>query len=103
LFAPNVISLALEDATMGDVAINYRLLPESPDVNLEELTVRIKAALPAGVKLHNSTTKPFAFGLSAIEILVVMKDSGGLSDQTEENLQKVDGIQSVELLEMSLI
>jgi elongation factor 1-beta len=88
---------------MGDVAINYRLLPESPDVNMEELTTRIKAALPAGVKLHKSTTKPFAFGLSAIEILVVMKDSGGLSDQTEENLQKVEGIQSVELLEMSLI
>jgi elongation factor 1-beta len=88
---------------MGDVAINYRLLPESPDVNLEELTARIKAALPEGVKLHKSTTKPFAFGLSAIEVLVVMKDSGGLSDQTEENLQKVEGIQSVELLEMSLI
>ena len=88
---------------MGDVAINYRLLPESPDVNLEELTAKIKAALPEGVKLHKSTTKPFAFGLSAIEILVVMKDSGGLSDQTEENLQKVEGIQSVELLEMSLI
>ena len=88
---------------MGDVAINYRLLPESPDVNLEELTARIEAALPTGVKLHKSTTKPFAFGLSAIEVLVVMKDSGGLSDQTEESLQKVDGIQSVELLEMSLI
>jgi len=88
---------------MGDVAINYRLLPESPDVNLEELTARIEAALPTGVKLHKSTTKPFAFGLSAIEILVVMKDTGGLSDQTEENLQKVEGIQSVELLEMSLI
>lgn len=88
---------------MGDVAINYRLLPESPDVNLDDLTARIKAALPEGVKLHKSTTKPFAFGLSAIEVLVVMKDSGGLSDLTEENLQKVQGIQSVELLEMSLI
>jgi elongation factor 1-beta len=88
---------------MGDVAINYRLLPESPDVNLEDLTARIKAALPAGVKLQKSSTKPFAFGLSAIEVLVVMKDSSGLSDQTEESLRKVEGIQSVELLEMSLI
>jgi len=88
---------------MGDVAINYRLLPESPDINLDELDAKIKAALPEGVKLHKSTTKPFAFGLSAIEILVVMKDSGGLSDTTEENLRNVQGIQSVELLEMSLI
>lgn len=88
---------------MGDVAINYRLLPESPEVDLDDLTARIKSALPAGVQLHKSTTKPFAFGLSAIEILVVMKDTGGLSDKTEENLSKVDGIQSIELLEMSLI
>jgi elongation factor 1-beta len=88
---------------MGEVAINYRLLPESADADLEDLTARIKVALPEGVKLQKSSTKPFAFGLSAIEILVVMKDSGGLSDRTEESLQKVEGVQSVELLEMSLI
>jgi len=88
---------------MGDVAIQYRILPESPEVNIEELTARIKAALPEGVKVHKVATKPFAFGLSAIELLVVMKDTGGLSDTTEAELSKVEGIQSVELLEMSLI
>ncbi len=88
---------------MGDVAINYRLLPDSPDVNLEQLTDRIRAVMPEGVKIHKTENKPFAFGLTAIEILVVMKDTGGLSEKTEEALQKVEGIQSVELLEMSLI
>lgn len=88
---------------MGDVAIQYRLLPESPDINLDELKTKIESALPAGVQLHKFETKPFAFGLSAVMVLVVMKDSGGLSDQTEENLQRVVGIQSVEMLEMSLI
>jgi elongation factor 1-beta len=88
---------------MGDVAIQYRILPESPEANIDELTERIKAALPEGVKVHKVATKPFAFGLSAIELLVVMKDTGGLSDMTEAELSKVEGIQSVELLEMSLI
>jgi len=88
---------------MGDVAIQYRVLPESPEANIEEITAKIKAALPEGVKIHKIATKPFAFGLSAIELLVVMKDSGGLSEETEAVLGKVEGIQSVELLEMSLI
>jgi len=88
---------------MGDVAIQYRILPESPEANMEEITAKIKAALPEGVKIHKISTKPFAFGLSAIELLVVMKDSGGLSDRTEAELSGIEGIQSVELLEMSLI
>jgi elongation factor 1-beta len=88
---------------MGDVAIQYRLLPESPDVDIEVLNAKIKAAVPEGVKVHKLSTKPFAFGLSAIEVLVVMKDSSGLSEQTEAELGKIEGIQSVELLEMSLI
>ena len=88
---------------MGDVAINYRLLPDSPETNIEEMTTKIKSSLPEGVKVHKICMKPFAFGLTAIEILVVMKDSSGLSEQTESNLQGVEGIQSVELLEMSLI
>jgi elongation factor 1-beta len=88
---------------MGDVAIQYRVLPDSPDANIDEITAKIKAALPEGVKIHKLTTKPFAFGLSAIEILVVMKDTGGLSEKTEEALSGVEGIQGVELLEMSLI
>jgi len=88
---------------MGDVAIQYRLLPESPDADIEGLNDKIKASLPEGVKLHKLATKPFAFGLSAIEVLVVMKDSSGLSERTESELSKIEGIQSVELLEMSLI
>jgi elongation factor 1-beta len=94
---------AREDARMGDVAIQYRVLPDSPDANIENITEKIRAALPEGVKIHKVETKPFAFGLSAIELLVVMKDTGGLSEKTEEALSGVEGIQGVELLEMSLI
>jgi len=78
-------------------------MPDSTDVNVETLVERIGKSLPEGVKLHKSTPVPFAFGLTAIEILVVMKDAGGLSDQTEHAISQIPGIQSVETLEMSLI
>ena len=88
---------------MGDVAIKYRLLPDSTEVNIDDLISKIKMALPQGVKVHKTTTVPFAFGLNAIEVLVVMKDISGVSEQTEAALSQVPGIQSIEVLEMSLI
>lgn len=88
---------------MGDVAIKYRLLPESPDTSIEELSERIRNALPKGVEINSLTARPFAFGLNAIEILVIMKDEAGISDRTEEAISGISGIQNVETLEMSLI
>lgn len=88
---------------MGDVAVKYRLLPESPEQNTDALIETIKKSLPSEVKVHKTDVKPFAFGLKSIEVLVVFKDAGGLSEQTEMTLQQVPGIQSVEVLEMSLI
>jgi len=101
--APNAVLRVPEDDRMGDVAIQYRLLPDSPDANIDELIEKIKISLPEGVRLNNHEMKPFAFGLNAIEILVIMKDEAGISDQTENALSSISGIQSVEALEMSLI
>lgn len=88
---------------MGKVAIKYRLLPESPDVDINGLTKEISGAVPDGVEIANLSTKPFAFGLTAIEILVIMNDVEGISDSTEKALSEVPGIQTVESLEVSLI
>ncbi|MEM2839920.1 MAG: elongation factor 1-beta [Thermoplasmata archaeon] len=88
---------------MGDVAVRYRLLPESPEQDIDALMETLKKSLPPEVKFRASEIKPFAFGLKSIEILVVFKDAGGLSEQTENALQQVPGIQSVEVLEMGLL
>lgn len=88
---------------MGDVAVKYRLLPESPDHDIDALIESLKKSLPAEVRFRMTEVKPFAFGLKAIELLVTFKDAGGLSEKTEIALQQVPGIQSVEVLEMGLL
>jgi len=88
---------------MGDVAIKYRLLPESPDADMEDLKQKIGTALPEGARIANLSMKPFAFGLNAIEVVVVVRDEAGISDRTEESLSSISGIQSIETLEMSLL
>ncbi len=91
---------------MGTVAIKFRVMPEGPEVDLDALEERIRATVKeAGAELHGINVKPFAFGLKAMETTVMMPDKvgGGISDKVEEALASIEGVQSVELLEMGLI
>jgi len=88
---------------MGEVALKYRLMPESPDTDVESIAASISSAIPAEAELNNHSIKPFAFGLKAIEIMIIGPDKGGLPDTVEEALGAMEGIQSVELIEMSLL
>ena len=88
---------------MGEVAIKYRLMPNSPDVDTAAVISKIPSLLPSDASLGASETRPFAFGLHAILILVIGPDREGLSNELENALGSIDGIQSVEVEEMSLV
>jgi translation elongation factor aEF-1 beta len=81
-------------------------MPEGPEVDIDALEERVRATVSeAGAELHGIVIKPFAFGLMAMETTVMIPDKvgGGIADKVEEALTDVEGVQSVELLEMGLI
>jgi elongation factor 1-beta len=91
---------------MGTAAIKYRVMPEGIEVDLEALQARIATIIEdAGAELHGIEVKPFAFGLKALETTVMIPDKvgGGIPDAVEDALNDLDGVQSVELIEMGLI
>lgn len=88
---------------MGEVGLQYRILPADLDVNLDNLLTDIKKALPDGANLRASEQKPVAFGLKALHVLIVMDDKKGGSEVVENALSKVTGVQSVEMLEIGLL
>ena len=91
---------------MGTAAIKYRVMPEGVDVDLEALQAQIATAVGgAGAELYGIDVVPFAFGLKALETTVMVEDKvgGGIPDAVEEALGALDGVQSVEMLEMGLI
>jgi len=53
--------------------------------------------------LRASETKPVAFGLKALHILIVIDDKKGGAEQIEDAISKVPGVQSVEIVEMGLL
>ena len=88
---------------MGEVALKYRLMPESPAVDTVAVVAALPATLPADAQLGAHEAKPFAFGLVALEVLVIGPDRAGLVDEVEGGLASLEGIQSVALLEQSLL
>lgn len=88
---------------MGEVGLQYRVLPEGLDVDLEKLSKDIERALPEGAKLRAHEQRPVAFGLKALHILIVMDDKKGGADQVEAALSGVPGVQSIEIVEMGLL
>ena len=88
---------------MGEVGLQYRVLPEGLEVDLKKLEENIKNALPEGAKLRAAEQRPLAFGLNALHVLIVMDDKKGGADQVETAISGVTGVQSVEIVEMGLL
>jgi len=88
---------------VGEVGLQYRVLPEGVEVDLEDLKKKIQGALPAGAALRASETKPLAFGLQALHVLVVLDDKKGGAEQVEAAIGAVPGVQSVEIVQMGLL
>jgi elongation factor 1-beta len=90
-------------SSLGEVALQYRILPDGLEIDLDALHESLKGALPEGATIKASEKKPVAFGLQALHILVVMDDKKGGADAVESALSGVQGVQSVEMIEMGLL
>lgn len=88
---------------MGEVGLQYRILPEGLDVDLKKLKDEIGKALPQGALLRASEERPVAFGLKALHVLIVLDDKKGGAEQVETAISGVSGVQSVEIVEMGLL
>ena len=88
---------------MGEVGLQYRILPVGLEVDLKKLEEDIKKALPEGAKLRVAEQRPLAFGLKALHVLIVLDDKKGGVEQAETAIAGVPGVQSIEIVEMGLL
>jgi len=96
-YARNVVSGGPE--TMGNVALILRVMPESPEVDLEDLKTRLRAEIKG---LKDIREEPIGFGLRALKIAVVVSDSAGESDAVEAEVTALDGVERAEIIELTL-
>ncbi len=85
---------------MGDVALILRVMPESPEVDLEALKGEIKRILP---RVQQIVEEPIGFGLKALKLVVVVSDQGGETDSVEGKLNGIKGVERAEIVELTLM
>ncbi|MDD1705155.1 MAG: elongation factor 1-beta [Methanoregula sp.] len=84
---------------MGSVAVILRVMPDSPEVNLEELKEALKQKLPT---IQEIKEEPIGFGLKSLKILAVVDDAGGETDAIERSLNEIAGVERAEIIEVTL-
>ena len=84
---------------MGSVAVIVRVMPESPEVNLEQLKKALKHKLPG---IQEIREEPIGFGLKSLKVLAVLNDAGGETDAIEKSLNEVAGVERAEIIEVTL-
>lgn len=85
---------------MGSVAVIARVMPESPEVDLEKLKAALKKKLPG---IQDIREEPIGFGLKAIKLAAVINDAGGETDAIERSLSEVEGVERAEIIEVTLM
>ena len=82
---------------MGEVLTTMKIMPDSPEVDLEGIKETIKNSMPEGAEINEITEEPIAFGLVAIVLSFITDDGEGGSEPVEEMVSAIEGVASIEI------
>lgn len=88
---------------LGEVAIIYKIMPDGPEVDLENMKQDISNILPESARLNKIEEKPVAFGLKSLEVQIILNDREGGSEDIEQSLGTIKNVQSVETIHVGLL
>lgn len=86
---------------MGIALIKIKLMPSSPDVNLEEIKTSAKEIVEGnkGTRV-NFEERPIAFGLKAVIVGFEQDEGEGELEPIENALREIENVNSVEIIDM---
>ena len=85
---------------MAENALLIEIIPDDPNVNLDEILKKIQDTLPADVTLKDYKVEPFVFGLNKLKIMLIIPEKEGLTTEIEETINSIPGI-SAEILSIT--
>jgi elongation factor 1-beta len=78
-----------------------RVFPESPEIDLDSLEKAIAGLVPSHMELHAVEREPIAFGLVALNvILLTTDDDKGDVTPVEKRIQELDEVSQVEVTDV---
>ncbi|MEK6826005.1 MAG: elongation factor 1-beta [Nanoarchaeota archaeon] len=86
---------------MGIVLVTFKIMPESVDVDLDEIQKEAKNLIEKfGGKVSGFEKEPVAFGLNALITRFSLDEKISNLDPLEDNIRNIDGVMSVDVTDV---
>lgn len=86
---------------MGTAIVTIKIMPESPETDLEKLESESKSAIKKlALGDVNVDIQPVAFGLKSLNLSFSMNEDQGSPEDLEKELGNLDGVNSVETVDV---
>ena len=97
----NVQNVDLKGLKMATVILTFKIMPESPEVDLSAIEEKAKEAISNNKgELGKAVIEPIAFGLKALNLFVTADEAEGSPDEMEDALRALEGVQSCEVTDV---
>jgi elongation factor 1-beta len=83
---------------MGEVAVQLKIMPNGPDVDLKSLSDRITSQVAQYGRMYSCEVQPIAFGLKALMLTVIVEDREGGTEAVEASISEIDEVESVQVV-----
>lgn len=78
-----------------------KIMPESPQTNLGAIEKKAtKLISEFGGEVGKSEQIPVAFGLKSLNLIFIMDESIGSTEQLEKDVEKIEEVNSVEVIDV---
>ena len=97
--APSADSRVL--TKMAKVYVTLKIMPVSPESDLDIIADKATVFITEFGGTINSTKKiPLAFGLNSLEMMFIMDESKGSTEELEKRISEIDSVSSVDVTDV---
>ena len=87
--------------TDWNVVAKLRIMPTDIDVNLTKVADELKKVAGDNCQVHTIEEKPIAFGLKALEVILLFNDKQGGMEEVQERISKIKGVSEAEVTDLN--
>ena len=87
---------------MASVVVTLKIMPQNTSVDLSKIEAEAKKEIVGfcNSKEFKTNIVPIAFGLKALDILFVMDEAKGSTEELEKKVSHLNGVESVDVTDV---
>jgi len=86
---------------MAHVIITFKIMPKDPEQNLDKIAKKVELEIKQfGGNVGRIDKEPVGFGLVALKIIFSMNENLGSTDDMEEKIKEIKGVQGCDVVDV---